>query len=335
MNSEDKLIARIAGAVPSIRGIGGRRAGPLRLGIGDDAALLASRPGREWVLSCDQFLDGVHFHAETYPPDSVGYKSLVRATSDLAAMGAEPRYFLLALALPSARTGAWLTGFLRGMGRAARELGVKLVGGDTTRGSQISMSLTVIGEVGRGVAVTRSGARLGDAICVSGRLGRAALGLALMESRVRASRALSRLLEPHLYPKIRIQLGAWLARHRVASAMMDISDGLSTDLARMCEASGVGAYLASERIPSVTIPNAAERALRGHRLDALQMALHGGEDYELLFTVPRKNLKRLQGAPGYADIKQIGEIVRGKEVTLNETNGSKRPLVAQGWDPFS
>jgi thiamine-monophosphate kinase len=308
--------------------------GDLRLGIGDDAALLAGLPGREWVLSCDQFLDGVHFRSGSYPPDSVGYKSLVRATSDLAAMGAEPRCFLLALALPSARTGAWLNGFLRGMGRAARELGIRLVGGDTARSDKISISLTVIGEVGRGLAVTRSGARPGDVICVSGRLGRAALGLALMESRVRASRSLSPLLKPHLYPKIRIQLGAWLARHRVASAMMDISDGLSTDLARLCKESGVGARLVADQIPAVKILDAAARTLRSRRLDALQMALHGGEDYELLFTVPRKILRRLRGAPKFAEITQIGEIIRGRKIIL-EADGRSRELKPAGWDPFS
>lgn len=306
----------------------------IRLGIGDDAALLAPRPGRDWVLSSDQFLDGIHFRSEAYPANSVGYKSLARATSDLAAMGAEPGCFLLAMALPSDRTGKWLDGFLRGMARAARELGIRLIGGDTARSDRVSINLTVIGEIRRGLAVTRSGARPGDAICVSGRLGRAALGLALMESGARPSRSLAPLLQPHLYPKIRIELGAWLARHRIASAMMDISDGLSTDLSRMCRASSVGARLIAGRIPGVKISAAAIRALRRRRLDPLELALHGGEDYELLFTVPRKKLNHLQDVPGFGRITQIGQIVRGRKITL-EMEGRSRNLQSQGWDPFS
>jgi thiamine-monophosphate kinase len=333
MDSEDQLIRRIARAVPSCQGTANNTAGVL-MGIGDDAALLAGRPGREWVLTCDQFIDGVHFRAESYPPDSVGYKSLARATSDLAAMGANPHSFLLALALPSARTGAWLDGFLRGMRRAARELGLRLIGGDTTRSERVSINLTVIGEIRKGLAVTRSGARPGDVICVSGRLGRAALGLALMEARVRSSKSLAPLLQPHLYPKNRIHLGAWLARHRVASAMMDISDGLSTDLVRMCKSSGVGARLVSEQIPAVNIPATAARALRRRRLDPLEMALHGGEDYELLFTVPRKKLNKLRRAPDFSQIVAIGEIVRGKGIKL-EVQGNWRKLQSGGWDPFS
>jgi thiamine-monophosphate kinase len=334
MSAEDQLIRKIAGTVPSVSGVGTRGSALVGLGIGDDAALLAPRPGHEWVLSCDQFLDGIHFRAKTYPADSVGYKSLARATSDLAAMGAAPRYFLMALALPGARTSAWLDGFLRGMARAARELKIRLIGGDTTRSERVLINLAVIGEVAKGLAVTRSGARPGDIICVSGQLGRAALGLALMESRLRPTRSLARLLQPHLYPKIRIQLGAWLARNRVASAMMDISDGLSTDLARMCRASGVGAHLTVERIPAVKIPAAATRALPKRRLDLLQLALHGGEDYELLFTVHRKNIKRLQGAPGFREIKPIGEITHGKKIAL-EMEGRSRNLRSGGWDPFS
>jgi thiamine-monophosphate kinase len=337
LNQEAQLIERIAKAVPSVRGArdGATARTALRLGIGDDAAVLAAGKRDEWVLSCDALVDGIHFRAESYPPDSVGYKALARATSDLAAMGAEARFFLLTLALPAGFRGAWLDRFLRGMGRAARELGMRLAGGDTTRSDKLSISITVIGEIGRGLAVTRSGARPGDLIYVSGRLGRAALGLALMEARRRAARSLAPLLKPHLYPQIRIELGGWLARHGVASAMMDISDGLSTDLAHLCGASGVGAQLAAERIPCVRIPAAATRVLRGKPLDPLRMALHGGEDYELLFTVPRRKLKRFRSVPEFGNCTAIGEIVRGRRITLLDEKGRATRLEPLGWDPFS
>jgi thiamine-monophosphate kinase len=337
LDREAQLIERIARAVPSIRGAG--QGGGMRLGIGDDAAILAPGRNTEWVLSCDAFLDGVHFLAKSYPADSVGYKSLVRAASDLAAMGAKPRCFLLTLALPARLTGKWLDGFLGGMGRAARLLGMRLAGGDTTKSAAISISITVLGEVARGQAVTRSEARPGDILYVSGRLGRAQLGLQLAKSSgpgglARALRGHSGLLQPHLYPKIRVVLGAWLARHEIASAMMDISDGLSTDLARMCRASGVGARLWAERIPCVKLPSARAGVLRKLRLDSMQMALHGGEDYELLFTVPRKKVKRLRSAPGIAEITPIGEIERGNEITLVGADGRSKRLNPGGWDPF-
>jgi thiamine-monophosphate kinase len=334
LESEDQLIERIAKAVPPVRGAA--RRGELRLGIGDDAAVLA--PGRhdDWVLSCDAFLQDVHFSVGAEPPGSVGYKALARAASDLAAMGAKPAYFLLTLGLPAKLTGKWLDQFLGGMRRASRELGMRLAGGDTSRTGAVSISITVVGRVGRGLAVTRSGARPGDTVFVSGRLGRAQLGLQLMNARGRGKSAagrLARLLDPHLYPKIRIELGAWLAKHRVASAMMDISDGLSTDLARMCRASRVAARLWAGRIPCVAIPESARRALHG-RLDPLHMALHGGEDYELLFTVPKRNLRRLRAAPGFSQIAAIGEIERGSHITLLGADGRARRLEAGGWDPF-
>jgi thiamine-monophosphate kinase len=311
----------------------------MRLGIGDDAAILVPGRNTEWVLSCDAFLDGVHFLANSYPADSVGYKSLVRAASDLAAMGAEPRLFLLTLALPARLTGKWLDEFLRGMGRAARLLGMRLAGGDTTKSATVSISITVLGEVARGKAVTRSGARPGDILYVSGRLGRAQLGLELAKSGgpgalTKMLRRHSDLLQPHLYPEIRVELGAWVARHEVASAMMDISDGLSTDLARLCRASGVGARVLADCIPCVRIPAARSGPLRKLQLDPMQMALHAGEDYELLFTVPRKKAKRLRSAPGFAEITAIGEIERGKRITIVGADGRGKRLDPGGWDPF-
>ncbi len=337
LDNEDQLIERIAGAVPSVRGTGNR--GGMRLGIGDDAAILAPGRNTEWVLSCDAFLAGVHFLEKSYPADSVGYKSLVRATSDLAAMGAKPRLFFLTLALPARLTGNWLDEFLQGMGRAARLLGMRLAGGDTTQSATVSISITVLGEVARGKAVMRSGARPGDILYVSGRLGRTQLGLELAKRGGHGSLAKmlqrhSGLLQPHLYPKIRVELGAWLARHGIASAMMDISDGLSTDLARLCRASGVGARLLAERIPCVKLPAARTGPLRRLRLDPMQMALHGGEDYELLFTVPRKKVSSLRGAPGFAEITAIGEIERGKRIMIVGADGRSKRLDPGGWDPF-
>jgi len=341
MDAETKLIQRIARAIPSESGAGkgGRPTGGLRLGIGNDGAVLAPSGRTEWVLSCDAFLEGVHFLADRHPADSVGFKSLARATSDLAAMGAAPRYFLLTMALPLRRTGEWLDGFLQGMARASRQLGIRLIGGDTKRHASVAISITVLGEIARGRAVTRAGARLGDIVYVSGKLGCAELGLRMVKSGVLkrgkpgAGSEIS-LLKQHLYPRIRMKLGAWLAAHRIPSAMMDISDGLSTDLGRLCAASGVGARIWAERIPRVKLPEAQAGLLERLKLDPLQLALHGGDDYELVFTVPRRKVKQLRNAPDFADLTAIGEIERDNQVTLVGANGRATRLVSGGWDPF-
>jgi thiamine-monophosphate kinase len=344
MHGEDKLIRRIARAVPSVARVRVSRRDTLRLGIGDDAAVISPGGGSDWVLSSDAFLEGVHFLANRHPADSVGFKALARATSDVAAMGATPRFFLMTLALPEERTGKWLDGFLRGMGRAARQLGMRLIGGDTTRNSSVSISITVLGEIAPGLAVARAGARTGDVIYVSGKLGQAEFGLLMVKNGLDLTRkhGLRGQLSPlkrHLYPQICVALGSWLARERIASAMMDISDGLSTDLARLCAASGVGARIWAERIPCVDIPGdktgRAMRELSKLKLDALELALHGGEDYQLLFTVPRRLVKRLNRAPEFSRITAIGEIERGTRVTLVNADGSSKRLVPGGWDPFA
>jgi thiamine-monophosphate kinase len=309
--------------------------GLLRLGIGDDAAVIALGRGTEWVVSSDAFLEGVHFLERETPADAVGWKALVRATSDLAAMGATPRLFLLTLALPGNKTGRWLKEFATGMGRAARSLGMQLAGGDTTANSKVAISVTVLGEVARGQAVRRSGARAGDIIYVSGSLGRAELGLRLLQAGRHGFGGQRRaaLVRPHFYPSTRVELGRWLAGQRVASAMMDLSDGLSTDLARLAAASGVGARIWVERVPRVSVPKELQRAGRG-RFDALELALHGGDDYELLFTVPQRKARLLGRALGGAKLTAIGEITREKRIVLIGSDGVEETLSAHGWDSF-
>lgn len=345
MGREDQLIKQLALAVPSMTGAhtaGRSRHTGVRLGIGDDAAVIVPGRNTDLVVTCDAFLEGVHFLADRHPPDSVGYKSLARATSDIAAMGAMPRLFLLTLALPQDRTGQWLTGtsgFLQGMRRAARQLGVRLIGGDTTQFPFVSISITVLGEVAPSRAITRAGARPGDLLYVTGRLGRAKLGLELVKNCPfnevkRLIRGQIWLLRQHLYPHIRVRLGEWLGRRQIASAMIDISDGLSTDVGHLCAASEVGARIWSERIPCAEIPARQSKLARRLKLDPLQMALHGGDDYELLFTVPRRLAKRLQAAPEFRDITEIGEIERGKQILLLDSDGRGKPLKAGGWDPF-
>lgn len=342
MRDEDSLIRRIALAVPSQIGRAANQYGA-SLGIGDDAAILSRQPD-EWVVSCDAFVEGVHFLADVHPGDSVGYKALVRAASDLVAMGALPRLFLLTLALPEARTGRWLDNFLRGMRRAANYLDMRLAGGDTTASRTVSISMTVLGTVeethrGRRTpqhrrALTRSGARPGDRIYVTGKLGRAQLGLELIRRGRLKERGLAPLLRQHLYPRLRLKLGLWLARNSVASAMMDLSDGLSSDLTRLCRASGVGAKLWEDRIPAVPVPPRVSKLLSLHASDALRMALHGGDDYELLFTVPRRNEARLQSAPDAAALTCIGEITGGRQIMLVGSDRRSKPLRPSGWDPF-
>ncbi len=328
VKTEAELIARIRARIPS-RSSAARAAG-LRIGIGDDAAVLRPPRGREWVLSCDAFLENVHFLAPAHPPQAIGYKALARATSDLAAMGAVPRLFLLSLALPSNRTGEWLDDFLAGMARAARQFGQVLAGGDTAQNATVVVNITVLGEVAPGGAVTRSGARPGDLLYVTGRLGAAQLGLELVLRGMYRERRWRALLEPHLYPELRLSLGQWLARTRLASAMIDTSDGLSTDLRHLGEASGVGARVWVDRIPAAPVPP----ALRVHGFDPLELALHGGEDYQLLFTAARRHRQAIPRQHRGVAITPIGEITKARTIFLVSAKGRATPMAARGWEHF-
>ena len=324
---EDAVLRRIRRALASRRFTGAQDG--VRVAIGDDAAVWRPRAGYETVLTCDWFLQGTHFLPDRHPPDAVGWKCLARAASDIAAMGAEPRLFLLSLALPTSRTGAWLDEFLRGLKAASRKLRCHAAGGDTTRNVQILINVTVVGECRRGRALLRSGARPGDAIFVTGRLGEAEYGLRLLRKGKGRVNSRDTRLRKHLYPEPRIAIGAWLAERKLATAMMDLSDGLSSDLPRLCGASGVGARIEESRLPVVRLANGDAK-----RLNPAELALHGGDDYELLFTVAAKNVARIPRHVGGVSLTRIGEVSTARKVVLTSRDGQSRQLDIGGWDPF-
>jgi thiamine-monophosphate kinase len=302
----------------------------LNIGIGDDAAVLRLGAGKEWVVTADAFLENVHFLRKIHPPEATGYKALARATSDIAAMGARARYFFLTVGLPDGCVGAWLDGFLDGMARAARRFGLVLAGGDTTKYPLFTASLTVIGEIKKGKAILRSGAKPGDLLYISGNLGEAELGLRLVLRKLDKRKRWSALLKKHFYPEPRLAVGERLAARGWPTSMIDISDGLSTDLGHICKASGVGAVVWAPKIPVAKIPPEFRRL----GLDPLHLALDGGEDYELLFTVPKKLSGRLPRKIQGVSVTAIGEITSKKEIVLLGADGVSTPLQPKGWDPF-
>jgi len=318
-HDEDAMVKEIARHFLPSRG------GKLRLGIGDDAALWKPKPGFVTILTSDWFLEGSHFLREKHAPDTVGWKCLARAASDIAAMGGTPRCFLLNLTLPVVATGKWLKGFLEGLRRAAKSLDCILAGGDTTRSERILISITVLGEIREGQEVLRSGARSGDLLYVSGTLGEAEWGLRFLRKTAGRVNRKNAGMRKHLYPEPRVELGRWLAEKKLATAMMDVSDGLSTDLPRLCAASGVGALVDPEKLP-------APRGIYGE--SARQLALHGGDDYELLFSVSAAGASRLPAKFHGLRLSKIGEITGGRGVRIIGKNGMTEPLRAAGWDPF-
>jgi thiamine-monophosphate kinase len=303
----------------------------VELGIGDDAALVAFKRGHELILTTDMSIEDVHFSHRWHPAEAVGHRALARSLSDVAAMGGVPRYVLVSLAISKRVRRAWVSGFYRGMQALARRFGVRLVGGDTALvPGRTFIDVLVAGEIPRGKALRRSGARTGDQIFVSGRLGLSALGLRLLQSqrgssRLRLKAEAREAVQAHLYPEPKCALGRFLSGSGIASALMDLSDGLSTDLSRLCAASGVGARLWAAKVPGPDLPEA---------LDSLQLALHGGEDYQLLFTVPQRKASslpsRFQGRPLY----HLGEIEASKGIKLVMPEGKVHTLEPAGWDYF-
>jgi thiamine-monophosphate kinase len=319
MRSEGEIIRRLQRRFPA--------GGAVRVGIGDDAAVLAG-DRRDWVVTTDWLIEGVHFRRDTHPPRAVGWKALARSLSDLAATAAQPRYALVALAVPSATSARWVDEFFAGVKALAGRYGVRLVGGDLSSGPQIAVDVQALGLAQPSRAIRRHGARPGHVLFVSGTLGLSHLGLAALQ-RGRA-REFSRAVRFHLYPRPQVRLGAALAR-RGATAMIDVSDGLSTDLARLCEASGVGARLLAERVPLARLTVAEEKRLG---VTAWELAANGGEDYELLFTLPRRKAARLPKKLAGARLTPIGEITRGRGLTVVDAAGRARPLPVGGWNHF-
>ncbi|HEY1808469.1 MAG TPA: thiamine-phosphate kinase [Acidobacteriaceae bacterium] len=303
----------------------------LRLGIGDDCAILRPRDGHEICVTTDFTLENVHFRRDWHSPESVGHRCLARGLSDLAAMGAQPIAVFLSIALPARLPPRWLDRFLHGFLALAARHRTPLAGGDTaaSESGSIAADIVAVGEVPAGSAVLRSGARPGDALYVTGSLGGAAAELRQIS---RNPRRFSRMNStsadhPHLYPEPR--LAATRRLRQFAHAAIDISDGLSTDLTHLCQESGVAALLDEELLPI--------HPLAGSCPDALKLALHGGEDYELLFTagsslrVPRS----IAGVP----VHRIGTIRRRRPgqplILLKTRDGSLQPVTAAGWQHFA
>jgi thiamine-monophosphate kinase len=345
-NSEFDFISRIKRRAEAARGA--QPAG-LVLGIGDDAAVFKGRGRLDSVVTADLLVEDVDFRRTSHPPD-IGYKALAVSLSDIAAMGARPRWTLLSLGLPRAvYDSPFATGIYEGFLSAAREFGVTLIGGDVSRTPErIVIDSIVIGETRGGRAVLRSGARVGDQIYVTGTLGGAAAGLKLLEhagslrtraARVRALSGLEELTRRQARPRPRVECGALLGEQRLASALIDLSDGLSSDLAHLCERSGVGALVEAARIPVAHVLKRAH-AINSNRLtcaltdDAPGLALHGGEDFELLFTVRPRIAARLPQRLGGVRLTRIGEIRDAREGIRISQGGRVEILTPSGFDHF-
>ena len=390
--------------VERIRRAAAKRGQHVGEGIGDDCAVLPFPRGHEALVTTDFSLENIHFRREWHPPDSVGHRCLARGLSDLAAMGGIPRAAFLSLALPPDLPQSWVDKFIAGLLKLASQFSISLAGGDTAQSPDgILADIVVLGSVPAGRAILRSGARPGDFIYVTGTLGLAAAALNQLRDGKKL-RPKSHL--KHFYPEPRIAVGRFLREKKLASAMIDISDGLSTDLGHICEESGTGAVVYAKALPADSggsqdhrlvssasagfqdrrlVPSASARfqdrrlvpsasaGFQDHRLvssasagsqdhrlvsghgfsravrrstmtralapegnpresQALSLALHGGDEYELLFTAPpdRRVPKQIASVP----ISRIGEILNRKQMTLATADGKTQPLKPAGWEHF-
>jgi thiamine-monophosphate kinase len=315
-------------------------------GIGDDAAVIVGSTPTWWHITTDLLAEGIHFDLTTTSAESLGYRAAMANLSDIAAMGAVPRYVLTSLAVPRTFKPTQVYQLYAGLMKACRLHQVKLVGGDTSASKAgLFLSIVLIGTTVPKRALFRHGAHVGDCLYVTGTLGDSRAGLQLLaqdtpsssaaKPRLRLRQSHQRfLVNRHLHPKARLAEGQWLNTARLATAAIDLSDGLSGDLRHLCEESRVGAELDSGSIPMSTACRAYAEA---HRLHPVQLALAGGEDYELLFTVPphkRSTLERQARARGFR-VTCIGAVrPRRFGIQIRSGDGRTRPIPMTSYEHF-
>ncbi len=313
-----------------------KTAGPgdfLKTGIGDDAAVFKVKAGYECLVSTDLLIEGVHFDLSYTGPKDLGYKALAANLSDIAAMGGEPLLYFVSIAAPGEMELRDFKRIFAGMEEASE--GARLAGGDTCNTpGPLFISVSVIGQVEKGRAVKRSGARIGDGIWVTGTLGDSAAGLEILKTGAGTiTRGAEKyLVSRHLRPEARVKAGRLLNKGGVASSMIDISDGLSSDIRHITEASGVGAVIFEEKLPV-----SRELAAYAGRERAVKLSLSGGEDYELLFTVRGPEGERgLSALAKRAGVKftKIGEVLKGNRAYLELENGIRKALRPEGYEHF-
>jgi len=313
-------------AGPSIRGRSGSASRAILIGIGDDCAVLRLLAGRDCLVTTDFTLEGIHFRRDWHPPESVGHRCLARGLSDIAAMGGEPVAVFLSLALPHDLPQLWVSRFAHSLISLAGKHGTAVAGGDTAESpGGILADIIVVGSVPKGKTILRSGAKAGDRIYVSGKLGGSAAAVVRMRRQRGGKKVNPRDYVRHFYPEPRVELGRVLREKSLASAMIDTSDGLSTDLAHICEESGVGAEIDSSLIPRAYVGKPAREV-------DLDLALHGGEDYELLFTAPQG--KRMPRQIAGVAITQIGQITRSRGMFVQNEKSVGYELHPRGWEHF-
>jgi len=311
-------------------------------GIGDDAAVVSILPGDWTVLTTDLLAEGVHFDLRTAALASVGYRAAMANLSDVAAMGATPRFLLVSIAIPPTLRTADVTQLYRGLMQACDRYDVLLIGGDTSASRQgLFLSITLLGTVKRGQALFRHGATVGDSLYVTGTIGDSLAGLQLLTKRRRTARSPRLrpadrrfLINRHLHPTARVQEGLWLNQARLATSAIDLSDGLSGDLRHICEQSRVGAAVDVAQLP---LSPACQAYAETQGIDPATLALAGGEDYELLFTVaPRheRSLERQARARGF-QITKVG-VIRPRTFGIQTTSidGPARPLPVTSYQHF-
>ena len=308
---------------------------PVVRGIGDDCAVLRPGDGHDLLVTTDTQEEGVHFRRDWSTPEDIGWRCLAVNVSDIAAMGGVPLGAVVALSLPETLVVAFVEAMYDGMNALAEAYDCPIVGGNISKSTErLSVTITVLGSTPRDGAVYRAAARAGDDIWVTGDLGGAKAGLeALIHPQAVAGLPSDAVLARYRRPHPRLREAQFLRQHG-ARSLIDLSDGLSSDLAHICEASGVGARLLADRIP---ISDETRRVADALGLDALTMALHGGEDFELCLTAPSDVAEALE--QGFRDqfdcpLTRIGTIQAGAGVTLCHSDGGDVPLIAGGYDHF-